>query len=187
MGTVPGVRPSSRRLSRARRAAPLAVAAAALLLTAACGGSSSGGSSTTSSTGAAGSGGAVVKVAKTSLGSVLETSNGRVIYLLTADKSAASSCTGGCLQLWPPVTAVSTAPSAPGVSAKLAVLERPDGTRQLTVAGHPAYTYAADTAAGQTSGQGITSYGGTWWALSPAGAAVKSASGGTRGGGGYGY
>lgn len=119
--------------------------------------------------------------AKTPLGSVLEASNGRVVYLLTSDKSGSSSCSAGCLQVWPPVTVGSAAPTATGVKAKLGVLTRPDGTRQLTVNGHPACMYASDTSAGQTSGQGI-SYGGVWWAISPAGSAVMGSAGTSRGG-----
>lgn len=185
MGTMPAVPASYCPSSTPRRAWVLAAGCAGLLLLAACGGSSSVSGSSGDSQ-AAGSSDGVVHAAKTSLGSVLVTSKGRVIYLLTSDKSGRSSCSDSCLQVWPPVSAGTGTPSATGVSAKLGVLSRPDGTRQLTVAGHPAYTYASDTAAGQTAGQGIRSYGGTWWALSPAGTAITS-SGGTRGGGGYGY
>ncbi len=169
--------------ARPGRALLGATMAAGLLVLAACGGSSSYGGSGGSSSGtakpaAAGSG--AVKVASTGLGKVLETSAGRVVYLLTSDPSGTSTCSGSCLRLWPPVLVTGT-PEAAGISATLGTLSRPEG-RQLTVAGHPAYTYAGDSAAGQTSGQGITSFGGTWWALSPAGDAVtRSGPGGSTG------
>ncbi|MGZ4591017.1 MAG: COG4315 family predicted lipoprotein [Actinomycetes bacterium] len=178
-----------------------------MLLTAACGGSSSvyGSSSTsssvasssaaatssaTTSSGAGSTGGAVVHAATTPLGPVLETANGRVVYLLTADKSGSSSCSASCLQYWPPVVVDSGTPKGVGVTGALAVLKRSDGIMQLTVAGHPAYTYAADQSAGQTGGQGMKSFGGTWWVVSPAGAAVKgaaAASSSATSGGVHGY
>ena len=49
---------------------------------------------------------------------------------------------------------------------------RPDGTTQVVLAGHPLYRFAADTAPGDVSGQGVV---GTWYAaVSPSGSAVKS-------------
>lgn len=159
--------------------------ATGLLVLAACGGNSpygsSGGSPGRSSPGATSqqSSGAssVIKVAQTDLGRVLATAGGRVVYLLTSDTSDTTTCTGGCLKTWPPVT-VSGTPRAAGVAAAMGSLSRRDGTKQLTIAGHPAYTYAGDTSPGQTNGEGITSFGGTWWALSPAGTAVTGSAGG---------
>ncbi len=163
-----------------RRALMVAIVAAGSLVLAACGGSSSYGGSGRSSAQPtpAAAGGSTVKVAKTGLGRVLETSAGRVVYLLTSDPTGTSTCTGSCLRSWPPVL-VAGVPVSSGVSATLGTLSRPEGL-QLTIAGHPAYTYAGDSAAGQTTGQGITSFGGTWWALTPTGDAVTgSGSGGT--------
>jgi predicted lipoprotein with Yx(FWY)xxD motif len=181
-------RTSSTHRTSVRRAAAVALAGAALLLTAACGGSSAGTSSTGSGTGSnSGSGAAAgVHVASTSLGKSVVASNGRTLYLLTSDKNGKTTCTGGCLQIWPPVMVASGAPKATGVSGSLGTLGR-GGTKQLTIAGHPVYLYAADGAAGDTSGQGIKSYGGTWWAVSPSGTAITSASGSGGGGavGGY--
>lgn len=86
-----------------------------------------------------------------------------------------------------------TPTAASGVSAHLGRLAV-SGGEQLTVNGYPAYTYIGDGSAGQTAGQGVRSFGGTWWALSTTGAALsKSAttpaptSGGNSGGnyGGY--
>ncbi len=119
-------------------------------------------------------GGASVDVRSTGLGQVLVTPTGNVIYLLTSDRPGARACSGACLDLWPPVM-VHGAPSAgPGVSARLGELPL-NGGQQLTVDGHPAYTFSGDSSAGQTAGEGIHSFGGTWWALSASGAAVTNA------------
>jgi predicted lipoprotein with Yx(FWY)xxD motif len=51
---------------------------------------------------------------------------------------------------------------------------RDDGSRQLTIASHPIYTFAGDSAAGQTNGQGLTLNGGVWTAVLPNGAPLAS-------------
>ncbi len=119
-------------------------------------------------------GGTSVDVRSTSLGQVLTTPTGGVMYLLTADRPGARACSGTCLQFWPPVMVHGAASAGPGVTARLG--ETPlNGGQQLTVDGHPAYTYSGDSSAGQTAGEGIRSFGGTWWALSSSGAAVTGA------------
>ena len=44
----------------------------------------------------------------------------------------------------------------------LGVTKRQDGHRQVTYAGHPLYAFVGDKAAGQTNGEGIVAFGGTW-------------------------
>ena len=57
-----------------------------------------------------------------------------------------------------------------GVQAsKLGTTKRSDGTSEVTYNGHPLYTYAGDTAAGQTTGQGINGFGAEWYVLNAAG------------------
>jgi predicted lipoprotein with Yx(FWY)xxD motif len=123
-----------------------------------------------------------------SLGQVLTDSAGKTIYRFAIDSPGHSACTGTCLQYWPPVPAPASLPSSvDGVTAKLGSITRPDGTKQLTVAGYPVYTYASDKAAGDTTGQGLNLSGGLWWVISPSGAEVTtSPSASTGGGGGYG-
>jgi predicted lipoprotein with Yx(FWY)xxD motif len=41
-----------------------------------------------------------------------------------------------------------------------------DGMKQVTYGGHPLYTYLGDRSPGQTTGEGIQSFGGIWWVLS---------------------
>jgi hypothetical protein len=72
----------------------------------------------------------------------------------------------------------------------LGVTRRGDGKRQVTYAGHPLYTFAVDTKAGQTNGEGLKDFGASWDVVSATGRAVEpttSDSGGAGGGyGGYG-
>jgi predicted lipoprotein with Yx(FWY)xxD motif len=62
-----------------------------------------------------------------------------------------------------------------------------DGHRYPTYNGWSLYEYAGDTGPGQTNGEGIKSFGGTWYVLDASGNPVTSKSGGSSGGGGYRY
>jgi len=134
--------------------------------------------------------GARVTLGKTTLGKVLVDARGRTLYLFEKDKRGKSACYGACATYWPPLVSSAKPRAARGVRASLlGVARRTDGKRQVTYAGHPLYTFSLDTRAGQTSGQGLTDFGGTWAAVAASGLPVKStASSGSSGGsdGGYG-
>jgi predicted lipoprotein with Yx(FWY)xxD motif len=158
---------------RSRAWVPLA--SGVLALTAACGAAAYGGTSTASSprSPAAQEPAAVIGTASTGLGTILVTGEHRTVYEFGADTGSTSHCNSGCSSIWPPVIAPATLPSSlPGVTGTLGSTTRADGTKQLTVAGHPVYTYSGDSAAGQTNGQGLRLNGGLWTVASPAGAPV---------------
>lgn len=120
--------------------------------------------------------GQAISAQATSLGVILVDGQGRTVYEFANDTNGTSACTGACATNWPPVAAPSPLPtSLPGVTGQLGVITREDGTSQLTVAGHPLYTFAGDTAPGQTNGQGKTLDGGLWTVASAAGAPVANA------------
>jgi predicted lipoprotein with Yx(FWY)xxD motif len=132
------------------------------------GSSSSSGSATTNS-----SGGSSVDLASTSLGKVLVDSSGRTLYLFEADKGPKSMCDGACAAAWPPLTTKGNPKAGAGVSAaKLGTTKRSDGSTEITYNGHPLYTFAGDTAKGQTNGQGIDGFGAEWYVLSAAGSKI---------------
>jgi predicted lipoprotein with Yx(FWY)xxD motif len=153
----------------------LAGMAVVALAVAACGGTSGGaygggGGSTASKTS---SGKGSVALASTKLGKVLVDGKGRTLYLFEADKGTSSKCDGACASAWPPLTSSGKPTAGAGVFAsKLGTAKRPDGTTGVTYDGHPLYTYAGDTAPGQTAGEGLTDYGAPWYALSAAGKTV---------------
>jgi predicted lipoprotein with Yx(FWY)xxD motif len=90
--------------------------------------------------------------------------------MFEADKGPASSCTGECGAVWPPVTASGQAHATGGATAaKLGTITRSDGTTQVTYNGHPLYYYAKDGDAGDTYGQGIKGFGAGWYVLAPSG------------------
>ena len=121
--------------------------------------------------------GQAIAAQSSSLGMILVDGGGRTVYEFANDTSGTSACTGQCATNWPPVPAPSPLPtSEPGVTGQLGSITRDDGTSQLTVAGHPLYTFAGDTAPGQANGQGKVLDGGLWTVASEAGAPIAGAS-----------
>lgn len=200
---------------RYRRWAPAALAIPALLL-AACGSSTSpstsastasGGTKSASamstksssmggSSGMSSSGTAALEKIKTAIGPVLADSKGLTLYWYAKDTKMASACTGSCATAWPPLTGKPEAAMGVRLVGKFGTIKRANGALQATYKGHPLYTYAGDSAPGQTKGNGL---GGVWHVLhvNPKGAVAASAmmaspspsaskSSSSSGGGGYG-
>jgi predicted lipoprotein with Yx(FWY)xxD motif len=181
-------------MTRATLTLRLLGATATVMFAAACGSSST--PVTVAGTGAA-SGvpapGESLGVAKTSVGTVLVDSKGMTVYLLTADTAGHSTCSAQCLQYWPLVAAPAggKTPSGQGVSAALSATKATSGASMVTAGGWPLYTFVKDKAPGDVTGEGVKTFGGTWYAVSPSGAAVTKAAGGapaaTTPEGGMGY
>lgn len=149
---------------------PAAVASLALVL-AACGGSAK---TSTPATGGS-----------SSSSSVLVDSAGMALYSPDGESATNVRCTGACAAIWKPLR--------PG-AAKLtgsSVITRPDGSKQIAVAGKPLYTFVQD-APGAINGNGATDAFGakqfTWHAVQAGGktAAVPSSSSSSTTRGGYG-
>lgn len=111
-----------------------------------------------------------VAIATSNLGKVLTDAQGRTLYLFTKDTASSSSCTGTCLSVWPPFDATGAAQAGGGVSATL--LGKTGSGTQITYNGHPLYYYVGDTKPGDTNGQDLNQFGGSWYVVSPAGAQV---------------
>src|ERR1700751_472117 len=118
---------------------------------------------------------ASVRVAKSSLGSILVDAGGLTLYLFKADSGTMSACTGACATAWPPLLANGAPTAGTGLTAsKLGTITRAGGSRQVTYNGHPLYLFIKDTKTGQTSGQGVTAFGAAWFAVSPAGNQIST-------------
>jgi len=178
------------------RSIPAAAAAlGAALLLAACGGSSASGTgksataTTAAATAASGSSATTVKSASSSLGTILVDAQGMTLYRLSGESAGKFICSSqACLAVWHPLKA--SAGAAPTGSASLGTVRRPDGTTQVTYQGSPLYTFASDTAPGQTGGEGLKDVG-TWSVVKvgggSSGAAAPSTEGSGSGSGGYAY
>jgi predicted lipoprotein with Yx(FWY)xxD motif len=94
--------------------------------------------------------------------------HGATLYALSPETTRHLLCKGDeCLRFWPPLTVASRSaklkPGA-GVKGKLGLFRRKHGVFQVTLRGMPLYRFSGDHGAGQTNGQGIKSFGGTWFA-----------------------
>lgn len=168
---------------RPRRHGILAVLAVATVALAAC--SAQPGAATAGPTAAAASaaatGPAIVPAGfqlevrqDATLGSFVAGANGRSLYIFKNDAAGASTCVDDCAASWPPLVVASAGDvtAGAGVTGALATIKRPGGTQQVTLAGWPLYYFAADTAAGGVTGQGV---GGKWFVVSPAGTPIEGA------------
>ena len=100
------------------------------------------------------------------LGEVLVDSEGRTLYAFGGE-----DCEGACAKAWPPLLDENGEPQpSNGTSAsRLGTVERPDGSTQVTYAGHPLYAFGGDHAPGEANGNGQSAFGGTWTALKGSG------------------
>jgi predicted lipoprotein with Yx(FWY)xxD motif len=117
---------------------------------------------------------AKLKLGRTSLGKIVENGQGFTLYMFTRDRRNTDTCSAACRAVWPPVTSAGKALAGPGVKRGLiGSIALPSGARQVTYAGHPLYTYVADSGPGQTFYVGANQFGGNWYALNASGRAVK--------------
>jgi predicted lipoprotein with Yx(FWY)xxD motif len=103
-----------------------------------------------------------------SSGGYLTGEDGKSLYVFAKDtKANDSQCTSDqCVQNWPAWTIDSgeTVVAGDGVTGTIATFARADGSMQVSYNGHPLYTFAGDSKAGDTNGDGI---GGVWSLAKP--------------------
>jgi predicted lipoprotein with Yx(FWY)xxD motif len=128
------------------------------------------------------------------VGSVLVNGQGQTLYMLTSEKGGKITCTqaNGCTQAWPETLLTNGATAATagsGVqSSLLGTAKDASGNLEVTYNHWPLYTFSGDPGPGVAKGQGLTSFGGTWYVLNGSGNPVTSSpSGNAASGGGYGY
>ena len=122
------------------------------------------------------------------VGNVVVDGKGRTVYILTnaAKKNVPCTDASGCTGAWPDLPfpdGTSAATAGSGINASLlGSMKLSDGETYPTYNGYLMYEYSGDSSSGQANGQGLKSYGGTWYVLNSSGNPVKSGSGG-----GYSY
>ncbi len=104
------------------------------------------------------------------LGVLVADGDGRPIYRFDHDsrQPPSTDCTGSCADLWPPVLIGNQPPDLEGVNAALVgSFVRPDGQRQLTLAGWPLYRHSGDDGTlSSTYGNGDDN---AWFVIAPTG------------------
>jgi predicted lipoprotein with Yx(FWY)xxD motif len=120
---------------------------------------------------------ATVRVANSRLGRILVDSTGRTLYLFKRDVGMKSKCFGACAIAWPPLrTDGKPAVRSGAREALVGTTKRSDGARQVTYNGDPLYLFIKDHKPGDVTGQGVTAFGATWSAVSPAGKQISTKS-----------
>src|SRR5712671_1981274 len=148
-------------------------AVASVLLAAACGGTSPSTSAASPSPSPAATGEKIAVATNAKFGSILVDEKGMTVYLFVADTTKESTCYTSCAAIWPPVLTDGAPQARTGANASLlGTTTRTDGKIEVTYAGHPLYYFVQDKSAGDTTGQGVNSFGALWWVLSAAGAAI---------------
>jgi predicted lipoprotein with Yx(FWY)xxD motif len=144
----------------------LTLAGAAVL--AACGAAAPSSTQAPATSSAASGGTTTISTGSTSLGTVLTDSKGFTLYYFLPEKNATiGACTGGCLTTWPPLVVTGSPTGASGVTGALAtvsVMLNGTAVTEVTYNGWPLHTFASDSSAGQTSGNGVA---GKWFAAMP--------------------
>ena len=112
---------------------------------------------------------ATVAVEDSDLGQIVVDAEGRTLYVFFADTGSESTCYEDCEASWPPLTVEGDPVAGAGIDAPLGTTEREDGSRQVTLDGHPLYYFAGDETADDTNGQGISD---VWYVVSPEGEAL---------------
>jgi predicted lipoprotein with Yx(FWY)xxD motif len=124
---------------------------------------------------------ATLETSHTDLGTILVDGSGRTLYSFTGDRPGAQAdCARACLRRWPPLDAPDAHAGMGVTETLIATVEGPDGTEQISYHERPLYYFAGDGAVGDTSGQGVTAFGGTWRAVRPDGTPVSVAGGAPR-------
>jgi predicted lipoprotein with Yx(FWY)xxD motif len=97
-------------------------------------------------------------------GSIITDGDGNTLYFFSLDANGSSSCSGGCLTVWP-VAYSSVTSLGTGLDAvDFASITRSDGSQQTTYKGWPLYKYSGDAAAGKVGGDGVQ---GVWFVAKP--------------------
>ncbi len=116
------------------------------------------------------------------LGKILVESHGKTLYLFQKDSGPRSACSGACAAAWPPLRASQKPVVGSGASPSMVTTApRSDGAPQVVYHGHPLYQFSGDRNPGDTSGQGVTAFGGAWYAVSPSGNTVTGSGSGSSG------
>ncbi|GGO92854.1 COG4315 family predicted lipoprotein [Wenjunlia tyrosinilytica] len=143
----------------------------ALLGLAACGGGDGGSGKAADSPKGGAKAATSVKVAQSDLGPILVDQQGRTLYAFTKDKDRASNCDADCIAVWPALTGKDQASAGKGADkALLGKAERTKGAVQTTYGQWPLYYYVGDSAAGDTSGQGLD---GEWFVVGADGKLIR--------------
>jgi predicted lipoprotein with Yx(FWY)xxD motif len=91
---------------------------------------------------------------------MLVDAHGMVLYSYDKDGKGVSNCNDACAKNWPPLMA----PAGAKAEGEWSLVKRADGTEQWAYDGKPLYTFAADKAPSDATGDGKM---GVWHVVKP--------------------
>jgi len=108
----------------------------------------------------------VAMVGNVTYGSTLLTDpSGWTLYTWDGDSPGVSNCWDACSQVWAPYLS-DVDPVAPsGLPGGLSLIDRGDGTWQVTYEEWPLYYFQGDTRPGDTNGDGSAGFGAQWYVV----------------------
>lgn len=112
-------------------------------------------------------------------GDIIVGPSGLSVYRFSEDTKGTVTCYGQCAATWPPLLAETSSPSkASDITATIGTITRNSGnsnnseTNQIAANRYPLYQHTPDKQPGDTNGQGVTSFGGTWYLVAPDGSTI---------------
>jgi predicted lipoprotein with Yx(FWY)xxD motif len=99
------------------------------------------------------------------LGTILVSAQGHTLYAFTKG----TACTGSCARTWKPLLGGAAVGKHGAKSSLISLSTISGGNKQVTYNHHALYTYAGDHSAGQANGEGISAFGGKWYAVNTSG------------------
>ncbi|MCE8035815.1 MAG: hypothetical protein LPK20_16485 [Halomonas sp.] len=119
-----------------------------------------------------------VETREEAFGRYLTNQDGKSLYVFMQDEQGSehSTCDESCAIAWPPYTTEEKPAAGEQVDGdRLGMIEREDGTLQVTYDGWPLYFFARDVYPGDALGQGLDHMGGPWYLISPEGEIIEDA------------
>jgi predicted lipoprotein with Yx(FWY)xxD motif len=117
---------------------------------------------------------AEIKLADSSLGQIIVDGADKTLYMFVPDEAGTPTCYDDCATAWPPLLADDAASVTAGTgldAAKITVVDRTDGGKQVKYGNWPLYYFANDAAAGDVKGQGLNE---VWYVVGADGEPIKS-------------
>lgn len=112
-----------------------------------------------------------LELGESDVGEHLVDGDGNTVYLFTPDEQGEPTCTGGCAETWPAVSADGEADVGDGLNEELVgSTAREDGTEQVTYNDWPLYYFSSDQQPGDANGQGVND---TWFVVDGEGEAIE--------------
>ena len=136
------------------------VIASGAIVLAACGASDSGGSRAANDVAPSAGADTVSVAAVFGVGNILIDAAGKALYSPDEEANGSVLCVDKCTSFWVPLAPGATGPTAGAGAPTIAVVDRPDGTKQVTAAGRPLYTFSPD-GPGKVTGDGVADDFGT--------------------------